>query len=194
MRRPRLSWARQRWRKLTLWVLLGAAGASGSPLAAQAIRLLKPKPHPNSLLGDTTIALYSTPTSVSFTLVANSTATASAAIAITSTVTLPLSTSINVYGYFASATAGLTGNVSGANIPTSAIYGIVPTGVPTTYTAFTQTGPFGAASASLKLVALSGITILHIETDNLTLKINLSGVAVPADTYVGTLYIQGQAF
>jgi|GEM_PF-2547117 len=171
-------------------------------LPGQTFRLPKPKPrsgvkgvlHPNSLLGDTTLFLSVSPSSVNFTLVANGSATANSAIAITSTLTLPLSTNIRVYGYFATSTAALTGTASAANIPTSAVLGIMPTGVPTTYTAFTQTGPFNGSSDSLLLLSLNGITLLHIETDNLTLKINLSGVAVPADTYVGTLYIEGQAF
>jgi len=173
-------------------------------LAAQTIRIPTPKPRtgiairnavrPSSLLGNTTLFLSASPTSVNFTLVANGSATANSAIAITSTLTLPLSTSIRVYGYFVSSTAALTGTASGSHIPTSAVYGIMPTGVPTSYTAFTQTGPFGGANSSLLLVSLNGIAVLYTETDNLTLKINLSGVAIPADTYVGTLYIQGQAF
>jgi hypothetical protein len=173
-------------------------------LTAQTIRIPTPKPrtgiairnslHPASLLGGTVLSLSASPTSVNFTLVANGSATANNAIAVTSTLTLPLSTSIRVYGYFVSSTAALTGTASGSHIPTSAVYGIMPTGVPTSYTAFTQTGPFGGSSSSLLLVSLNGIAVLYSETDNLTLKINLSGVAIPADTYVGTLYIQGQAF
>jgi len=187
-------------------LLLFYAALLAVPLRSQTIRVQSPRRpthavsamrgtlRPASLLGTTTIALSATPTTVSFTLVANGSAVANNAIAITSTVTLPLSTSINVYGYFVTSTTALTGSASGSKIPTSAVYGIVPTGVPTGYTAFTQTGPFGGANASLLLVALSGITVLHIETDNLTLKINLSGVPIPADTYTGTMYIQGQAF
>jgi hypothetical protein len=171
-------------------------------LRAQTIRIAKPKPRtsvrgslrPNSLLGNTVLFLSASPTTTNFTLVANGSATASSAIAITSTLTLPLSTSIRIYGYFVSSTAALTGTASGSKIPTSAVSGIVPTGVPTSYTTFTQTGPFGGANCSLLLVSLNAITVLYTETDNLTLKINLSGVAIPADTYVGTLYIQGQAF
>ncbi len=175
---------------------------SAASLGGQTFRVPKPKPRvsaagnlrPSSLLGTTTLFLSVSPSSVNFTLVANGSATASSAIAITSTLTLPLSTSIRVYGYFVSSTSALTGTASAANIPTSAVYGIVPTGVPTSYTAFTQTGPFGGANSSLLLLSLNGITLLHVQTDNLTLKINLSGVAIPADTYTGTMYIQGQAF
>jgi hypothetical protein len=107
---------------------------------------------------------------------------------------MPLDTTIEIYGYFVNSASALTGNVSSVHIPTSAVYGIVPTGLPTTYTAFTQTGAFGAAGTSLKLVSVGGITAQHTQTDNLTLRIDLSAMNIPADTYVGTLYLQAQAF
>lgn len=168
-------------------------------LHAQALRIARPVAglgtfHANSIQGSTTVGLSATPSGISFSLVNGSTVTANNPIAITSTVTMPLDTTLDLYGYFVSSAAALTGNVSSAHIPTSAILGIVPTGLPTTYTTFTQTGAFGAAGASLKLLSLSGITAQHTQTDNLTLKIDLTGMTLPADTYFGTLYLQAQAF
>jgi hypothetical protein len=180
-------------------LLLCASPLMGIALHAQLIRIAKPVAgpatfHPNSVQGSTTLALAATPSGVSFALVNGSTATANNPIAITSTVTMPLDTTVEVYGYFVNAASALIGNASSANIPTSAMYGIVPTGLPTAYTAFTQTGAIGAAGSSLKLVSVGGITAQHTQTDNLTLRIDLSGITIPADTYVGTLYLQAQAF
>jgi hypothetical protein len=145
-------------------------------------------------MGDTTISVSVSPSSVSVPLTAGGTGQANNPISITSTLTDPLNTSVNIYGYFVSATAALTGSALGVTIPTSAVFGIVPTGLPSSYTSFTQTSPFGGSGASLQLVALTGLTTNHSQTDNLTLRINLSGIPLPADTYIGTLYIQSQAF
>jgi hypothetical protein len=70
------------------------------------------------------------------------------------------------------------------------------TGLPTTYTAFTQTNPFGGAGASLKLFTqpvLIGVN--GNRTDALSLKIDLTSLPeLPADKYTGTLILQAQIF
>ena len=70
--------------------------------------------------------------------------------------------------------------------------GQVTTGVPTTYTAFTQTVPFGGAGAGLTLVNETH-TLGHnaSRTDVLNLEINLSGLPnLPPGNYSGTLTLQ----
>jgi len=104
-------------------------------------------------------------------------------------------TTVNLYGYFASSTVALTDGAS-HNIPSSAVFGQVTTGVPTSFTAFTQTGPFGGAGASLHLFS-QGITVSNVSstrTDNLSLRIDLtSAPQTSAAVYTGTLQIQAQA-
>jgi hypothetical protein len=70
------------------------------------------------------------------------------------------------------------------------------TGTPTTFTAFSQTAPLGAAGAGLTLFseALTGTNHTANRTDNLNLEINLAAQPLlPAGTYTGTLNIQAQA-
>ena len=135
------------------------------------------------------------PSAVNFTLVNGTTADGSSAVAITTTWVLsPTRTSVKLYGNFSSSTAALTDG-GGNNIPSADVLGQVSTGSPTSYTAFTQTGPFGAASASLLLFNQS-ITALNLtgnRTDNLNLRIDLSSLSLPAGVYTGTLHLQAQA-
>lgn len=140
------------------------------------------------------------PSSVSFSLVSNGVATGNSAIQINTSWSPGFCTptcTINLYGYFANGTAALTEPVTGANIPSSAVLGQVPTGTPTTYAAFTQTGPLGGSAASLLL--LSDVEVTHTShqsrTDALSLEIDLSSQpTLPAGTYTGTLYVQAQTF
>ena len=104
-------------------------------------------------------------------------------------------TQVNVYGSFASSTAAMTDGL-GHNIPAANVLGRVSTGVPVIGTVFTQTAPFGAAGAGLKLVN-QGIGVSNLtstRTDNLILSVSLtSGPVLPSGVYVGTLNIQAQA-
>ncbi len=104
-------------------------------------------------------------------------------------------TQVNVYGSFASSTVALTDGL-GHNIPAANVLGRVSTGVPVTGTVFTQTAPFGAAGAGLKLVnqGVGLINLTSTRTDNLILSISLTGgPTLPSGVYVGTLSIQAQA-
>jgi hypothetical protein len=107
-----------------------------------------------------------------------------------------LTCTINVYGYFTSANAALSGGSPIVNIPSSEVLGQVTTGIPTSYTAFTQSNPFGGAGASLELVSQSFFIISggSSRTDPLQLEIDLtSQPQLPAGAYSGTLYIQAQS-
>jgi hypothetical protein len=145
------------------------------------------------------LTVSATVATVNFTLVPGSTVNGSAAIPITTTwILLPSRTSVQLYGYFASSAAALTdGYTAPDNIPSSAVLGQVPTGTPTSYTAFSQTATgFGAASASLLLytqaIALASHNFVGTRTDNLSLEI-ATPATLPAGTYTGTLTLQAQA-
>lgn len=104
-------------------------------------------------------------------------------------------TQVNVYGSFASATVALTDGLS-HNIPSANVFAVVSTGVLTNATAFTQTSPFGAAGAGLKLVS-QGIGLSNLtstRTDNMIVAIDLAGgPSLPSGVYVGTITLQAQA-
>ncbi len=145
------------------------------------------------------LTVSATVSTVNFALVPGSTVAGSAAIPITTTwILLPSRTSVQLYGFFASSAAALTdGYTAPDNIPSSAVLGQVPTGTPTTYTAFSQTAAgFGAASASLLLytqaIALASHNFVGNRTDNLSLEI-VTPATLPAGTYTGTLTLQATA-
>ena len=116
-------------------------------------------------------------------------------IAITTTWVLAASrANVLLDAYFATASAALTG--SSANIPSSEIFGTVPTRTPTSATAFTQATALGPAGAGLTLFtqALSALNRSANRTDNLSLVISLTAQPqLPSGTYKGTLTIQAQA-
>jgi hypothetical protein len=109
--------------------------------------------------------------------------------------TLALSrTDLTLYGYFSSSGAALahTFVTNTVDIPSSRVEVSVNGGA---LTAFDQTVAFGAANAGRQLwtQAVGALTASGTRTDTLDLNINLSGLAMPADTYTGTLRIRAQA-
>ncbi len=172
-----------------------------------AVALVAPQPTQSQLNSNTAsvvitatlleaLTLTALPSAVAIDLAPGGDSANSVPIAITTTWILGATrTQVNVYGSFASSTAALTDGLS-HNIPSANVMGLVSTGVPTTEAAFTQTSPFGAAGAGLKLVT-QGIGISNLtstRTDNLVLSIDLAaGPTLPAGVYVGTLTIQAQA-
>lgn len=143
------------------------------------------------------VTVAATPGTVTFNLVAGGTANGSAPVAITTTWVLASGrANVVLDGYFASASAALSGGTPTVNIPSSEVYGQMTTGTPTSYTAFTQTAALGPSGAGLTLFtqALSASNRASTRTDNLSLQINLSShTQLPAATYTGTLYLQAQA-
>jgi hypothetical protein len=178
-------------------VLAGIVTLSAANASAQAVRVGASRPTPATAVSSLSISV--TPSNVSFQLVSNGIATGSAPIEITTTWggSLCLFTcTINVYGYFATANTALSGGAPVVSIPSSAVLGEVTTGIPTTYTAFTQSNPLGGAGSSLELLSQSFFLLSgnNSRTDTLRLEINLTGQPhLPAGSYSGTLYIQAQS-
>jgi len=141
------------------------------------------------------LSITALPSAVAFNLAPGGEAVGSTPVAVTTVWILGSTrTTVNLYANFSSSTIALTDGL-GHNIASANIEGQMTTGSPTSYTAFTQTGPFGAAGASLKLFT-QGIGLTNLSstrTDNLNLEIDLIGTTVPAGVYVGTLNIQAQA-
>jgi hypothetical protein len=144
----------------------------------------------NATLAET-LTIAASPSTVSFTLVAGGTAVGTPTVNVTTTWVLGSRTAVNLYGYFASTTAALTG--TGGNIPTSEVLGSVNAG---TYNAFTATTALGTAGASLGLFTqtITSANKSSNRSDTLTLEINLTAQPqLPAGTYTGTLTLQAQA-
>jgi hypothetical protein len=143
-----------------------------------------------------TLTLTALPSAVALNLAPGGDSESSVPVVITTTWALGSNrTQVNVYGSFASSTIALTDG-SGHNIPSVNVLGMVSTGVPTINAPFSQTSPFGAAGAGLKLVT-QGVGLNNLtstRSDNLILSINLEeGPTLPSGVYVGTLSIQAQA-
>jgi hypothetical protein len=145
------------------------------------------------------LSVSATPTTVTFTLVAGGTATGSTPVAITTNWVLASSrANVVLNGYFATASAALSGSASPVvNIPSSEVYGLMSTGSPTTFTAFTANTALGPTGAGLLLFTqvLSSINRNASRTDNLSLEINLSAQPqLPAAAnYTGSLFLEVQA-
>lgn len=144
------------------------------------------------------LTLSATPANVSFTLVNGGAATASAPVVISTNWVLGAGRSaVNVYAWFATPSAALSDGGSPASvIPSSAVYGQVTSGTPTTYTAFTQTNALGSAAGGLQLFSqvITAANRASSRSDNLNLKIDLTGQPqLPAGSYQGTLTLQAQS-
>jgi hypothetical protein len=178
-------------------VLAGISGGCGLSAAAQAVRVGPMRPTPATAVGSLSISV--TPSNVRFQLVSKGVATGSAPVEIITSwggSFCLFTCTINVYGYFTSANAALFGGSPVVDIPSSEVLGEVTTGIPTTYTAFTQSNPLGGAGASLELLSQSFFLTsgTSSRTDALSLEINLTNQPqLPAGSYSGTLYIQAQS-
>ncbi len=181
---------------LVIWALISFMTCT-SP--AQAIRVARVQAvSPETSVGS--LSITASPSSVSFSLIAKGVATGSNAVSITTTWggnVCIFTCTVNLYAYFSSATAALSGGGSPVvDIPSSEVLGEVPTGSPTTFTAFTQSNPLGGAGASLELFTQSFTLYTGggSRTDSLSLEINLANQPqLPAGSYSGTLYIQAQS-
>jgi len=151
---------------------------------------------PRLTLGDTLTVAVS-PSAVSFALTAAAQTQGSSSVTITTSWTgASLFSSLSLWGYFVSSTQALSGGSPASSIPSSEVLGKVPTGSPTTFTAFTQTSPLGGSGSSLQLYSQGSLlTLGGSRTDALSLEIDLTGQPqLPAATYTGTILIQAQAF
>ena len=134
--------------------------------------------------------------SVNFTLAENAAANGDVPVVVSSTWNLnPGQTgAVSLYGYFDVPASALTDGGSNS-IPTSWVEGRMTTGTPTSYTAFSQTNAVGPAGGSLALFStnITGINKISNRTDNLDVRVNLTGTTVPAGSYTGVLRLQARA-
>lgn len=160
--------------------------------AAQAVRVRQSGPKPAAALGGS-VTITAAPAFMSFDLVSKGVAASSSGVGVTTTWTgLSRLCKLNLYGYFSSSGAALTGGTPAVNIPSSAVLGQVPTGSPLTYTPFTRSNPISSASLLLLCDLFMGGGN-GSRTDTLNMEIDLEDLPqLPAGTYTGTLYLQAQ--
>ena len=177
--------------KLRVLLLAGLLVETAKALPAQVVRV-RARPL-YSIPG--TLTVSATPASINFTLVNGGVATGSMPISITSGYLLSLGATVQLWAYFSTASA-LTESAGPGIIPVANMWGQCSTGLPTSYTAFTQTSPFSGATALEIYSQAAGIGLLVSRTDVLNMKVDLSTViaTLPADTYTGTLLLEAYAF
>ncbi len=178
-------------------IALAAAGAAARPAAAQ----------PGVLSTPPGVAITAAKaTALSVTVVSGATQTIPSItdgavnffpspVTITTTWDLaPMLGQVHLVAYFANPAQALAAGAS--YIPSSRIRGRVPTGTPTTFTAFTQnaTGAAGSAGGSLRLWSRTVLLIFGLRgtrTDNLELQLDLTGQpALTPGLYAGTLNLR----
>jgi hypothetical protein len=141
---------------------------------------------------NSSISITAAPGLVNFNLVPNGTANGSVPITINTTWALPiLFGNLTEYAYFTAAPSALNDG-AGDNIPSSSVSGSVNGGA---FTAFTGASPY-AAGSSLTLfnqVIFIFFTNPGRRTDTLNLRINTTGLGLPAGLYTGVLHIEAQA-
>ena len=98
---------------------------------------------------------------------------------------------VNLVASFSVPALAMTGPT---NIPSSRILGRMTTGIPVAFTAITQNGVggVGTAGGSLRLFSqnITGANKTASRTDNLDLRLDLSGLTLPVGSYTGTLNIR----
>ncbi len=104
----------------------------------------------------------------------------------------PSAASISLVGYFSAPSQALANGTD--YLPSSLVLGRVSTGLPTSFTAFTQNALAGVGTAGGSLVlftqAINGANKQSSRTDNLELQIDMTGQAATAGTYTGTLNLR----
>lgn len=192
----------QRWFNCRIFFGCVCFQLAGSFATAQAIRVARPAAVLTPELEVKSLSVTVSTPSVSFQLQTGKVAVGTPTLSVTTmwgsaNCKLTKICTINMYGYFSSATAALSGGSPVAHIPSSEVLGEMTTGLPTTYTSFTQSGPFGGAGASLELFtdSMTARTRGGSRTDSLNLEINLAGQPeLPAGTYTGTLWLIAESF
>jgi len=153
----------------------------------------------NAPLAESLTVTLTGATTVNFALVAGGIAPGSTTVPIqTKWVLKPARTTVTLLGYFATTNALTDPGPPVANILSSNVFGLVPTGSPVVMTAFTQNGVggIGTVGASLQLFSelITGLNKNKTRTDTLSLQIDLTTAPQqPAGNYTGTLLIQAVA-
>jgi len=100
---------------------------------------------------------------------------------------------VKLYAYFDSASTGLTGNLTGQLIPTSAMKASFNGGATQSFTA---ASPFTTGNTAMTLysVPITASNLVNLRTDSLAMTLDLTSISsLPTDVYTGTMHLQAQA-
>jgi hypothetical protein len=178
-------------RKNQLWLAVAVAALmlALAPGASAQLNSNQATVNLNAVLGEA-VTVSAGPGTVNFALAAAGIANGSSPVSITTSWVLASSrTGVSLHAYFSSAVALTDG--SGNNIPTSNVEGSVNGGGFGSFTG--GAGPFGTESIQVFNVAITPVNVNSSRTDSLDLRINTTGLGLPAGTYTGVLNIQAQA-
>ncbi|HTC62807.1 MAG TPA: hypothetical protein VK709_08185 [Candidatus Saccharimonadales bacterium] len=139
----------------------------------------------------TSLTVTASPGLVNFPLIRSGITNGSATITINTSWTLsPSVGSVKTYAYFTSAAAALTDG-AGDNIPSTSVSESVDGGA---FGAFTGVSPYAAASSvTVSTIRILGNNKSGTQSDTLNMRINTTGLNLPAANYTGVLTIQAQA-
>ena len=137
------------------------------------------------------LTVTASPGLVNFVLLPSGVSTGSTAVNVNTSWTLsPSVGAVTTYAYFTSAAAALSDG-AGDNIASSSVSGSVNGGA---FTAFTGASPFAAASGvMISTIRILGNNKSGNQTNTLNMRINTTGLNLPAANYTGVLTIQAQA-
>lgn len=136
-----------------------------------------------------TLTVSASPSSVGFTLARNGTASGNSSLTITTSWTLLVSPlTLTLYAYASSTNAALTDG-SGHNIPSAKLSGSPDGGA---YAAFVGTSPFATGDGITVFTQTSTLGANGSRNDTLALRIDTTGLNLPAATYSGTLTLRAQ--
>lgn len=142
----------------------------------------------NAVLGES-LTVVASPGTVNFALAPNGPVLGSAPVAIQTQWALAAGrTNVSLFVYFASATALTDG--AGDNIPTSSVAGSVNGGG---FSAINAASVFSANSLQVFSQALTAATMNVTRNDTVNLRIDTTGLGLPAATYTGVLNVRAQA-
>lgn len=185
-------------------VLLAAVATFPVATSAQLLSPAAPGTVPLSAVKGESFTVTFPGAAISFDLNSSPSAGSSSISITTSWVLNPSRTNVTIVAWFDSTTAALTDGVAPPNgpnnIPSASVQGSVtavsPTPAPpTAFTPFTGAAPIGNPGASLIVFseAIGGTNKNKSRVDSLDLRIDQTGLTLPAGTYTGTLKIQGRA-
>jgi hypothetical protein len=139
----------------------------------------------------TSLTVTASPGLVNFALIPSGITNGSATITVNTSWTLsPSVGTVKTYAYFTSAAAALTDG-AGDNIPSSSVSGSINGAA---FGAFTGASPFAAASSvTITTIRILGNNKSGNQSDTLNMRINTTGLNLPAANYTGVLTIQAQA-
>ena len=139
----------------------------------------------------TSLTVTASPGLVNFPLIPSGITNGSTAVTVNTSWTLsPSVGSVKTYAFFTSAAAALTDG-AGDNIPSTSVSGSVNGGA---FGAFTGVSPFAAASSvTISTIRILGNNKSGNQSDTLNMRINTTGLNLPAANYTGVLMIQAQA-